>query len=227
MLTHWDRVTHICVNKLTIIGSDNSLSPGRRQAIIWTNAGILLIWTLETNFSDILSKFHTFSFKKIHLKISSTTLQQFCLGLTWTSRIELTAQQTSPVWIILPHKDPIYHQECIIWFYSYQYYFWNSRHVHLKHWHKLKDIVWIYLSSTTFSHGFQWFGFIIQASCRCGTDGHILVFPGSRVSLYHWSTAIFGEIWYKDIWRHNEKLLHFLYIFGTGTSKRDNQSHAQ
>ena len=42
-LTHWGRVTHICVSKLTIIGSDNGLSPGRRQAIIWTNAGILLI----------------------------------------------------------------------------------------------------------------------------------------------------------------------------------------
>ena len=25
---HWGRVTHICVNKLTIIGSDNGLSPG-------------------------------------------------------------------------------------------------------------------------------------------------------------------------------------------------------
>ena len=42
-LTHWGRVTHICVGKLTIIGSDNGLAPGRRQAIIWTNAGILLI----------------------------------------------------------------------------------------------------------------------------------------------------------------------------------------
>ena len=30
---------HICVNKLTIIGSDK----GRRQAITWTNDGILLI----------------------------------------------------------------------------------------------------------------------------------------------------------------------------------------
>ena len=45
-LTHWGRVTHICVSKQTIIGSDNGLSPGRRQAIIWTNAGILLIRTL-------------------------------------------------------------------------------------------------------------------------------------------------------------------------------------
>ena len=47
-LTHWGRMTHICVDNLTIIGSDNGLSPGRRQAIIWTNAGILLInWTLR------------------------------------------------------------------------------------------------------------------------------------------------------------------------------------
>ena len=33
-LTHWDRVTHICVNELTIIVSDNGLWPGGRQAII-------------------------------------------------------------------------------------------------------------------------------------------------------------------------------------------------
>ena len=45
---------HICINKLTIIGSDNGLSPARRQAIIWTSAGILLIGPLETNFSEIL-----------------------------------------------------------------------------------------------------------------------------------------------------------------------------
>ena len=50
-LTHWGRETHICVGKLTIIASDNGLSPGRRQAIIWTNAGILLIGPLGTNFN--------------------------------------------------------------------------------------------------------------------------------------------------------------------------------
>ena len=48
-LPHWDRVTYICVGKLTIIGSDNDLSPERRQAIIWTNAAILLIGPLGTN----------------------------------------------------------------------------------------------------------------------------------------------------------------------------------
>ena len=31
---------HICISKLTNIGSDNGLSPGQRQTIIWTNAGI-------------------------------------------------------------------------------------------------------------------------------------------------------------------------------------------
>ena len=52
-LTYWGWVTNIGVGTLTIIGSDISLSPGRRQAIIWTNAVILLIETLETNFSEI------------------------------------------------------------------------------------------------------------------------------------------------------------------------------
>ena len=53
-LTHWGRVTHICVGKLTNIHSDNGLSPERRQAIIWTNVGILLIGHLGTNFSENL-----------------------------------------------------------------------------------------------------------------------------------------------------------------------------
>ena len=80
-LTHWGRVTHMCVHKLIIIGSDNGLSPGRRQAIIWTNAGILLIWPLGTNFNEILIEIHTFSFKKMHLKMSSEKRQSFCLSL--------------------------------------------------------------------------------------------------------------------------------------------------
>ena len=69
VLTQWGRVTHICVGKLTIIASDNGLSPGRRQAIIWTNAGISLIGSLGTNFSDILIGIQTFSFKKLHLRM--------------------------------------------------------------------------------------------------------------------------------------------------------------
>ena len=49
---------HIYVSKLTIIGSDNGLAPGRHQAIIWTNARILLTGPLETNFNEIVSEFH-------------------------------------------------------------------------------------------------------------------------------------------------------------------------
>ena len=57
-------VTHICVSELSSIGSDNGLSPGRRQAAIWTNAGILLIRTPGTNFSEILSEIHTIWLRK-------------------------------------------------------------------------------------------------------------------------------------------------------------------
>ena len=74
-------MTHICVSKLTIIGSDNGLSPGRRQAIIWTNAEILLIGPLGTKFSEILIEIHTFSFKKMYLKMSTGKCRPFCLGL--------------------------------------------------------------------------------------------------------------------------------------------------
>ena len=39
---HWGRVTHICVNQNQVkIGSNNGVAPIRRQAIIWTKAGIL------------------------------------------------------------------------------------------------------------------------------------------------------------------------------------------
>ena len=80
-ITHWGRVTHICVSKITIIGSASGLSPGRHQAIIWTSVAILLIEPLGTNFSEIVIEIYTFSFKKMHLKMSSRKLRPFCLGL--------------------------------------------------------------------------------------------------------------------------------------------------
>ena len=80
-LTHWGRVTHICVSKLTIIGSDNGLSPGQRQAIIWNNAGLLLIEPIGTNFSEISIGIQRFSFKEMHLNMSSAKWRPFCLGL--------------------------------------------------------------------------------------------------------------------------------------------------
>ena len=103
-LTHWGRVTDICIGNVTIIGPDNGLLPGRRQAIIWTNAGILLIGPLETNFSEIFIKIHIFSFNKIHLKMTSGKWRPFYLGLNelrehWLSYDGTTLHKvTQTVW---------------------------------------------------------------------------------------------------------------------------------
>ena len=42
ILTHWGQATPICVGKQNIM-----FLPDRRQVIIWTNAGVLLMRTLE------------------------------------------------------------------------------------------------------------------------------------------------------------------------------------
>ena len=107
LLTHWGRVTHICVSKLTIIGSDNGLSPGRRQAIIWTNTGILLIEPSGTNFNEILIEIHTFSFKKMHLKLSFGKCQPSCLGLNVLRYIGLFYQ----FWMLRWHR----YLKCSLW----------------------------------------------------------------------------------------------------------------
>ena len=88
LLTHWGQVTHIWVNEFTIIHSDYGLLPGRPQAIIWTNAWILLIRTLGTHCSEIVIRNETFAFKKMHLKISSAKWRSFCLSLNVLSIIK-------------------------------------------------------------------------------------------------------------------------------------------
>ena len=77
VLTHWGQVMH----KLAIIGSDNGLSPGQCQAIIWSSAGILYIGPLGTNFSGNLIGIQATSFKKMHSKMSSAKWCHFRLGL--------------------------------------------------------------------------------------------------------------------------------------------------
>ena len=76
-LTHWGWVTHVCVSKPTIIGSDNGLWPGWSYLKFWTSAGILLIQTLGTNISEILNEIHKFSFKKMHFKMLSVKQRHF------------------------------------------------------------------------------------------------------------------------------------------------------
>ena len=86
---------YIYIYKLTTIGLDNSLSPGRHQAIIRTNDGILSIGHPGTNFNEISIKIHTFSFTKIHLKMSYGKWRPFCLGLNVLRWIEPNSFSTA------------------------------------------------------------------------------------------------------------------------------------
>ena len=61
-------------------GSNNGLSPFRRQTIIYTNAGLLLIRPLGTKFNEILIKIQNFLFTKMLVKISSAKWRPFCPG---------------------------------------------------------------------------------------------------------------------------------------------------
>ena len=66
-----NQATHICVGNLTIIGSDNGLSPP------W----ILLTGPLVRNLTEILIAILIFSFKKMRLKVSPAKWRPCCLGL--------------------------------------------------------------------------------------------------------------------------------------------------
>ena len=101
-------MTHICVSRLTITGSDNGLSPGWRQAIIWTNAGMLLIGPLGTNFSDNLIEILAFSFKKMRLKVLSAKWRPFCLHLNVLNYLKCSAILQ---WNILNEAALIYWHE--------------------------------------------------------------------------------------------------------------------
>ena len=106
----------ICVSKLTIIDSDNGLLPGRRQVIIWTNAGILLIAPQGMNFNEIQIEIRTFSFKKTRLKMLSRKWCPFCFGLNVISdmeKISMSWHHCDMMWFpALPpasfHQQPVF-----------------------------------------------------------------------------------------------------------------------
>ena len=70
-----------------IIGSDNGLSPVRHQVIIWTNYVSFSFWPLGTNISQIVFEIQKFSFKKMHLKMSSGEWRPCCLDLNVLTRL--------------------------------------------------------------------------------------------------------------------------------------------
>ena len=80
------------VNK-AIIGSDDGLSPVRRQAIICTNDHLLFIGPLRTKFSGIIIENETFSLTKLHLKTSSAQEAAILSRPQW---VEITSHRTKP-----------------------------------------------------------------------------------------------------------------------------------
>ena len=103
---------HLCSDN----GSDNGSSPIRRRVIIWTSNGLLLIGPLGTDFNEILTEIHTFSFKKMHLKMSSGKWRPFCLShnvLRKNGKIPIICPQgvhyhTGLVWMVK-------HKSVLIW----------------------------------------------------------------------------------------------------------------
>ena len=122
-------MTHICVGTPTITGSINGLSPGRHQAIIWTKAGILLIGPLGTNFNEISINIHTFSFNKVHFKMSSGKWRPFCLARNVLNQrhrpcmrgiLYMSREGTSPTHGLYQHHKK--HAACDKYVSSYGFY---------------------------------------------------------------------------------------------------------
>ena len=76
------------------IGSGNGLSPVQRQAITWTNAGLLSTGPLGTIFHEIWIKIQKLSFMKMHLNLSSAQWRPFCPGGDELSKINGSSSST-------------------------------------------------------------------------------------------------------------------------------------
>ena len=92
-------MTHICVSTLITNGSDNGLSPGRHQARICTNSGSNVNRTLRNKLQWNFDRIHTFSFKKMHLKMSSGKWRPFCVGFSALKYISY-GHKTIQYWIV-------------------------------------------------------------------------------------------------------------------------------
>ena len=99
-LTHRGRVTYICVSKLTVTGEDNGNSPARHQAIIWTNAGILLIGPKEKLQWNLNRNSHIFiqenAFENVVWKLAAT------LSLPQYANISYGSRQSGALTLLIP-----------------------------------------------------------------------------------------------------------------------------
>ena len=84
-ITHWEL-------KAVIIGSGNGLAPVWCQAFTWTNADLLLIAPLGTNFNEISIKIQQFSFKEMHFRLTSAKCRPFCFSLNMVTGYSNTLQ---------------------------------------------------------------------------------------------------------------------------------------
>ena len=196
-------MTHICVGNLIIIGSDNGLSPGRRQAITWTNVGILLIGPLGTNFGAVLIEIHTFSFKKIHLKMSGKW-RPFCLGLNelrcgyWQwgfTLLPICPPSNQRMWITCIHYTGDITEKIIA---QCNHTLWHIPGMSsFNQWSlRPKDAIWWHRSGSTLVHVMAWH----QAICTYHQRGPVTIIWAQ----FH--KRHLNHHWLKFAWKLPEKL---------------------
>ena len=146
-------MTHICARELTIIGSDNGLSPGRRQAIIWTNARILLIGPVGNKLQWNLKRNLYIFIQEAVFQISSKNWRPFCLGIDvikvlkcaqWILKSYLGLTR-SISWLLMPWllTSPGHQQQwhwlcriCRSWSYFRKDFKYLS-HINVEWWHEI------------------------------------------------------------------------------------------
>ena len=117
-------MTHICVSKLSTIGSNYDLSPARRKAIISTNAGILLIWTIRTNFNENVNRnSYIFSHENPFENVVCE-LRPFCLGLNVLTKCTIM-KTTSCTSVQSPLNEPLWRNIKLMYSWYYDFAFTN------------------------------------------------------------------------------------------------------
>ena len=93
--THLRLLPHTCLSELSSIGSGDGLSHLWHQAITWNNTGLLSIGLLGTNFSEIWIRILSFSFKEMHLKLSSAYIAAILSRRRWVKEFAMITSKSS------------------------------------------------------------------------------------------------------------------------------------